>query len=221
MPTLKELGYTDSDFGPNRTYITERAAETAIAASIVQIRAIRPEIERVRDFINERVKNPDYQFPAEIDELSFVFRWGGKGNISKWKIPFLGERGWDTKLETADPDTRYLNAWDISQPALDQLRLGEAPAGSATVNEMNPYTSIDITVTDWENPKLTQRLIRGVLFNRAKMRGRDTAGNVASDLTDAFSADGLRRNQIFDEAAFLNEQAFDDLMPIAAILRAN
>lgn len=80
MNRLKELGYSDSDFGPNKTFVTERAAETALAANVIQVRALEPEIELVRTFIHERTDNPDYQLPAEIDELSFVFRWGGKGN---------------------------------------------------------------------------------------------------------------------------------------------
>lgn len=219
MSRLKELGYTNSDFGPSRTYITERAAETALAANVVQIRAITPEIELVREFVNARVKHPEYQFPAQIDDLSFVFRWAGQGSRLKWNVPVLGQKGWDLKLDGADPDTRFLNAWNISQPALDELRLGETPVGSASLNEINPYMAVEITVEDWERPRLTQQFVKGVLYNRAYMRGRSVTDNIRRDLYDALTSDGRSRNDIIEQATNLHERPFEDLMPLAAIMR--
>jgi hypothetical protein len=218
---LKELGYTESDFGPSRTFLTARAAETALAAGIVQIRALAPEVELVRDFVNARVSHPDYRFPENIDELSFVFRWGGKGSKWRWNVPSLGWHGWDTQIDKADPDTRFLNAWNISQPALDELRLGGNPVGSATLAEMNPSSAIEITVMDWERPQLTQRFVRGVLFKRNQMREQNAIEHVGSDLYDALTTEGRSRNAIFDEAANLHERPFDDLMPLAAITRGD
>jgi len=219
MNRLKELGYSDSDFGPNKTYVTERAAETALMANVVQVRALKPEIELVRDFVNEHTTNPLFQFPAEIDELSFVFRWGGKGNKLMWNMPLFGQRGWDTLLHTADQDTRFLNAWNISQQSLDQLRLGEVPLESSTLAELNPYTTVEITVEDWEKPNLTQKFVSGVLFNRAQRRGRTTMDNLRQDVFEAFDPESKNRFRLVDMAADLNGRPFDDIMPIVPLFR--
>lgn len=219
MNRFKELGYRDSDFGPNKTYVTERAAETALAANVVQVRALKPEIELVRDFVNEHTTNPLYQFPAEIDELSFVFRWGGKGNKLMWNMPLFGQRGWDTMLHNADPDTRFLNAWNISQQNLDQLRLGDVPLESETLVEMNPFTTVEITVEDWEKPNLTQKFVSGVLFNRAQRRGRAAVDNLRQDVFEAFDPESKNRFKLVDMAANLNGRPFDDVMPVVPIFR--
>lgn len=219
MSRFKELGYTDKDFGPNRTFLTERAAETALASGIAQLRAVRPEIELIRDFINEHTTNSQYQFPGDIDDLSFAFRWGGKGNKLMWKMPLFGERGWDTMLHNADPHTRFLNGWNISQQNVDQLRLGSIPLASETLNEMNPFTTVEITVADWERPRLTQQFVSGVLFNRAQRRGRTTSENFWQDVHEAFDSEATSRFELVKMAADIGGRPFDDIMPIAALPR--
>lgn len=124
-------------------------------------------------------------------------------------------------MDKADPDTRFLNAWNISQPALDELRLGGNPAGSATLAEIGPSNAIEITVLDWEKPQLTQRFVRGVLFKRNQMREQNAIEHIGSDLFDALTTEGRSRNQIYDDAAHLHERPFDDLMPLAAITRGD
>lgn len=218
MRRIEELGYSDKDFGPNKTFLTARAAETALAANVVQVRAVKPEIELIRDFVNTHTTDPRYQFPAEIDELSFVFRWGGKGNKLMWRMPLFGQQGWDTTLHNADSNTRFLNAWNISQRALDELRLGDIPAGSETLNEMNPYTTVEITVEDWEKPNLTQKFVSGVLFNRAQRRGRSTTENLSRDVFEAFDRESLNRFNLVDVAANIGGRPFDDIMPLMPVL---
>ncbi|HSX35456.1 MAG TPA: hypothetical protein VLH84_00815 [Patescibacteria group bacterium] len=220
MNKLQELGYSDSDFGPNRTFITARAAETAVAAGVMQLRAVKPEIALVRDFVDAHVTNPDYRFPADIDELSFVFRWSGEGNKLKWRMPMLGERGWDTKLHTAPLSARFLNAWHISQAGVDQLRSGDVPPDSATLGEMDPLKTVEISVADWENPRLTQQFVGGVLFNMARRRERTTAENLRRDVFEAFDGESLSRFGLVDMAAdLIGGRPFDDIMPLAAITR--
>lgn len=135
---------------------------------------------------------PEYQFPAEIDELNFVMRWAGRGNR------FIGT--WDTMLHQADPDTRFLNGWQVAQRNLDELRLSGEPLASRSLIELNPFMTVEISVADWEKPRLARQFTAGVLFNRAQRRGRPAHTNLVRDVYEAFDPKSVKRFAVLKEA---------------------
>ncbi|HSX08125.1 MAG TPA: hypothetical protein VLG11_04495 [Candidatus Saccharimonadales bacterium] len=202
-------GYTDADFGPNQVYLTPRAAETAMAAGIAAIRPLKPEVGLIKTFVNSQMTNPAYRFPENTDDLNYVLRWGGKGAKWIWQ--------WDTQLHKTGDNTRFINGWDLSPGPLTQTYIGEVALASRTLGELGRENTIELTVENWENPNLAQKLAEGVLFNQAERRNRSVAGNVAQDVTEAFNREALSRFDVAKAAGVIG-RPFDDLLPIAPVL---
>lgn len=202
-------GYTDADFGPNQVYLTPRAAETAMAAGIAAIRPLAPEVGLIKKFVNSQMTNPAYRFPENADDLNYVLRWGGKGAKWIWQL--------DTQLHKAGDDTRFVNGWDLSPRPLTQTHLGGVALASKTLGELGRENTIELTVADWENPNLAQKLAEGVLFNQAERRNRSVVGNVAQDVIEAFNREALSRFDVAKAAGVIG-RPFDDLLPIALLL---
>lgn len=215
MANYDELGYNSLDISPNPIFLTERAAETAVANGIVRIGAIGEEIRVIDSFLKDHVRRPEYQLPGDVDELSFVFRWGGEGNELKWKIPFTNQRGWDAMLHKAPLETRLLSGQDISQQQLDELRAGKVPAGSQTLAQLDLGKAVEITVETWESPHLTRQFISGVLYNRAQRRNRTVGGNIKRDLFEATDVQSIVRPALLDAIKF----DLDTMAPFALLRR--
>ncbi len=187
---------TELSIAPTRPdiYLTPRAAETALAAGIVAVRPNITGITAVRDFVNERVSNPGYRFPENVDELAFVMRWSGAGNrlITKW----------DTIFDKAKPETQYLHGWALAQASVDAARLDEPMPLSVRRADLSPATTVEVNIEDWDNPKFAERFASGVLFKWHGREQKSLVDRLAGDVFEAFDSESRAR---FGHAAAAGE----------------
>lgn len=202
----EQYNYTDKDFGPQPVYLTQRAAETALAAGVVQILPLKPEIALVAEFVNSKMTAPEYRFPEDIDEVAFVMRWAGKGNKVIWN--------WDTRLHKAEPRTCFMNAWDISPQNIAQLSVGGEPLESRRLRDLDPLNTIEISVEDWAKPDWARKIAVGALFNQARRRGKSFSEKLERDIFEAFDPESVRRFDVANAAAVIG-RPFEDLLPLA------
>jgi len=187
-------GMTEIPIGPTTPdiYLTPRAAETALAAGIV---AVRPNIEgihAVRDYVNERFTAPEYRFPEEVNELTFLMRWSGKGNKLMWQ--------WDTIYDRAKPNDRWINGWALTVNEVDAARLGDERPHTVFKRDLDPAKTVEIHIDDWENPDFASKFAQGVLFKHHGRSQKSLYDNLVRDVYEALDTESVTRHKFGKQA---------------------